>query len=183
MTELKAAISSSKSNTPGPDFIPMAFVKNLNSYNMRQLLDILNYFWKNGLPDQWKIATIIPILKPGKDPTDRSAYRPISLTNCLCKTMERVVKWRLQKYLDINNIIAPYQSGFRPGHSTTDSLIRLENSAHNAILFNEYCLAIFLDIEKAFDTVWHRGLIEKLKNIGLKGKLPRFICYRSLSYC
>ena len=70
---------------------------------------------------------VVPIPKPGKDTSDPTNYRPIALTSCVCKVMERMVNNRLVWYLEINKIITPTQSGFRKGRSTTDQLVRLES--------------------------------------------------------
>ena len=82
------------------------------------LLDIFNYMWTSGETmnaECWKEATVIPILKPGKDSKNPSNYRPISLTSCFCKTMERMINTRLVWFLEKNNILTKYQSGFRKG--------------------------------------------------------------------
>ena len=72
-----------------------------------------------------------------------------------------MVNRRLQQHLETLHYFNPNQSGFRASHSTNDTLCRLEFSARNALLRKEFCVAIFLDIEKAFDTVWHHGLLQK----------------------
>ena len=120
--ELDRALKMGSSSTPGPDQLPPEIFRNLLEAQKTQLLCILNYFWNNGLPKQWKHATIIPILKPHKISTQSSSYRPIALTNSLFKTLERIVTLRLKFYLETNKIISPYQSRFRGGYSTLDSL-------------------------------------------------------------
>ena len=75
--------------------------------------------WETGkFPESWELATITPIPKPGKDHTEPTNYRPIALTSCLCKTLERMINARLVWYLEINNLISPVQSGFRSERST-----------------------------------------------------------------
>ena len=67
--------------------------------------------WETGkFPESWELATIIPIPKPGKDHTEPANYRPIALTSCLCKTLERMINARLVWYLEINNLISPVQT-------------------------------------------------------------------------
>ena len=84
--------------------------------------------WQSGeFPKIWSDATIIPIPKPGKDPTSPNNYRSIALTSCVCKTFERMVNERMVWYLESNNILTEYQSGFRKRRSTTDQLVRLES--------------------------------------------------------
>ena len=73
----------------------------------------------------WKQAAVIPIPKPGKDNTDPSNYRPIALTSCLCKTLERMINTRLIWFLESNGLITNFQCGFRSKRSTVDHWERL----------------------------------------------------------
>ena len=139
------------------------------------MLKFFNYIYRTGIPHQWREAKVIPLLKPGKIATLASSYRPIALTNCMCKTLEKMVNRRRQHFLESNKYFNPCQSGFRAAHCTVDSLIRLDHSARQAILLKQYCIAVFLDIEKAFDSVWHHGILLKLQAMGIKGYLPKFI--------
>lgn len=162
MKELNLAISSSSSKSPGPDNIPFVFIKNLPNAELHKLLNFYNYIWNFGFPQQWHIATIIPILKPGKIATSPESYRPIALTCCLGKVMERMANWRLQQHLEENSLITKHQSGYRPGHATMDPLARLEADIRTTLIQDDFCLAVFLDITQAFDTVWHSGLLQKI---------------------
>uniref|UniRef100_A0A2P2I3I4 RNA-directed DNA polymerase from transposon X-element n=1 Tax=Hirondellea gigas TaxID=1518452 RepID=A0A2P2I3I4_9CRUS len=157
--ELERALSTSKSKSPGPDNIPFAFLHHLSSNQQLSLLSFYNYVYVTGFPHQWREAVVIPILKAGKPSSDVSSYRPISLTNCLCKLLEKMLNWRLQAYLERRSFYDPCQSGFRSRHSTLDGLARLETSIKDSLLLNKFCVAIFLDISKAFDSVWHYGLV------------------------
>ena len=108
------------------------------------LLDVFNDIWASGeIPECWKEATVIPISKPGKDPKNPSNYRPISLTSCLCKIMERIINTRLVWFLEKNNILTKYQSGFRKGRTTTDQLIRLESFIRDSFLKGNHVVCIF----------------------------------------
>ena len=86
-----------------------------------------------------------------------------------------MVNRRLQAFLEQQAFYCPTQSGFRSGHSTFDGLSRLEFDARQAILMGRYCVAVFLDIARAFDTVWPHGLLLKLHSLGLSGNLARFL--------
>ena len=101
------------------------------------------------MPKSWKEATIIPIPKPGKDNTNPNNYRPIALTSCICKTLERMINERLVWYLEKNNIITEFQSGFRHQRSTNDHLVRLETFIREAFVKKEHLVAVFFDLEKA----------------------------------
>ena len=140
------------------------------------LLDICNDIWVKGeIPQCWKEATVIPIPKPGKDSRNRSNCCPISLMSCLCKTMERMINTRLVWFLEKNNILLKYQSGFRKGRTTTDQLIRLESFIRYSFLKGSHVVSIFFDLEKAYDTVWKYGVIRDLHKVGLRGRMPMFI--------
>ena len=97
-------------------------LKHLLNTSLETLLNIFNNIWTIGkFPDDWQYATIITIPKPGKDPVEPNNYRPIALTSCLYKTLKRLT-W----FLEFNNHISQFQSGFRSDCSTTDNLVRLE---------------------------------------------------------
>ncbi|UYV62896.1 hypothetical protein LAZ67_2002298 [Cordylochernes scorpioides] len=111
-------------------------------------------------PKVWKHAIIIPIPKiSAKSPED---LRPISLLPTIGKIYERIILRRLQRYLDNSNFIIPQQFGFRRGHSTTHQLIAVMDYIQIRRSHKEVVGAVFLDFAKAFDKVWHNGLIKKL---------------------
>jgi hypothetical protein len=143
---------------------------------MEALLSIFNNIWDTGkLPPSWKEAIIIPIAKPGKDSTLASNYRPIALTSCVCKTLERMINSRLVWFLESNNLVTNFQSGFRSQRSTNDHLVRLESFIRDAFIKKEHLVAVFFDLEKAYDTTWKYGIMKDLNDLGLKGRLPSFI--------
>ncbi|GBN51097.1 putative RNA-directed DNA polymerase from transposon X-element, partial [Araneus ventricosus] len=126
-------------------------------------------------PSQWHEAIVIPILKPGKDPSNPLHYRPIALTSCLCKTFERMVNARLIYELEKEGCIPPLQSGFRRGRSTFDNLVLLETHIRNAFVKRNHLVSIFFDIEKAYDRAWRYGILSTLFNFGFRGNLPIFL--------
>lgn len=174
--ELNSILKSLKSSSPGEDSIHNEFLLHLSHSHKEKLLKFYNEILKEQkFPNSWKQASLIPIVKPGKPPTDCTSYRPIALLSCLSKVLEKLINIRLNTYLDTNNIINENQFGFRKGLSTIDALAFIENEIRETYLRGEYMIAIFLDIQKAYDTVWHQGLLKKLHNIGLRGKLPNLI--------
>ena len=176
VTELKDALHKSKDTATGPDEIHYQLLKHLPLSSLLVLLEIFNDIWKTGdIPESWKEATVIPIPKPGKDPQNPSNYRPIALTSCLCKTMERMINARLVWFLEKNNILTKYQSGFRKSRTTTDQLIRLESLIRDSFLKGNHVVSIFFDLEKAYDTVWKHGVAKDMFNVGLRGRMPLFI--------
>ena len=139
-------------------------------------MNIFNYIWTTGkFPEDRTYATIIPIPKPRKDPAEPNNYRPIALTSLLCKTLERMINKRLTWFLESNNHISRFQSGFRSDCSTTDNLVRLGTFIHEAFIKKEHVVAVFFDLEKAYDTTWRYGILKDIHKLGLRGRLPTFI--------
>ena len=94
-----------------------------------------NKVWKCGhFSLSWSQAIVIPIPKPGKDNTEPINYRPIALTSCICKTMERIINKRLVWFLETNNILTNIQCGFRKNRSTINQLVILETFIRDAFV-------------------------------------------------
>ncbi|CAG5134700.1 unnamed protein product, partial [Candidula unifasciata] len=127
------------------------------------------------VPLIWREAIMIPLIKPGKDSSNASNYRPISLTSCLCKTMERITNFRLQWYIESENIITPQQAGFRKFYSTEDQTTYLSQEIEDAFQDKKLVLAAWIDLRKAFDKVWKEGLLKKLRNYKINGKMYNWI--------
>ena len=101
LSELKDAPSKAHDSSPGPDDIHYQFLKYLPDTSLSVLLKTFNDIWETGnVPKSWKEATIIQIPKPGKNNTNPNNYRPIALTSCICKTLERMINERLVWYLE-----------------------------------------------------------------------------------
>ncbi|GFY09407.1 probable RNA-directed DNA polymerase from transposon X-element [Trichonephila clavipes] len=176
MFELKRALSSAHNTSPGPDGISYELLRHLNEDSLVSLLYLFNRIWREQVyPTQWQEAIVIPTLKPGKDPKNPLSYRPIALTSCLCKTLERMVNARFVFQLEKHRCIPLFQSGFRKGRSTLDNIIMLENKVRNAFVRRNHLVSIFFDIEKAYDRTWRYGILRTLFNFGLRGNLPIFI--------
>ena len=176
MAEIKEAIQKSHNTTVGPDEIHYEFLKQLPRRSLDYLLAALNEIWESSkFPDSWRVATIIPIPKPGKNSLFPSNYRPIELTSCLCKTMERMVNKRLVWFIESNNLYTNSQCDFRSQRSTMDHVVRLETSIREANIQRQHLIVVFFDLEKAYETTWRYGIMKDLHNIGLRGRLPNFI--------
>ena len=174
--EFHNALSSTKEKSPGLDNISYAMVKHAHNTLQKCLLNMFNrVFTENVFPAQWKMAAVIPIQKPNKNNSDPTNYRPISLTSCLCKLLEKMVNMRLSWYLEKESCFSGVQSGFRQGRSTTDCLVQLSNDVQEAIIKNKHTIVVFFDIMKAYDTAWKRGILKRLSEFGLRGNLPTFI--------
>ena len=131
-----------------------------------------NILATSAYPDLWKIANVTPIFK-NSDKQLIKNYRPISLLPICGKMFEKIIFNNLNNYLNANNLITKNQSGFRPGDSTSNQLLYLVNEIHKAFEDSKSLevRTVFLDISKAFDRVWHEGLIFKLKQNGISGNL------------
>ena len=123
-------------------------------------------------PQVWKKANVIPVYKKNEKNLVKN-YRPISLLPICSKIFERVIFNSMYNYISKNNLLSPNQSGFRPGDSCTNQLLSITHNIHS--FFDDYSSletrGVFLDMSKAFDKVWHDGLIYKLQNFGISGKL------------
>ena len=173
--EFNHSLNSCNSKSPGPDSLPYSFIQNLSRQQKESILKFFNFVFKNGYPDQWRQGIVIALKKPNKIMTAKESYRPITLNNTLSKLMGKIVNRRLQQYLETINFFSENQSGFRACHSTLDNICRLEHDARMAIMQKKICIAVFIDISQAFDTVWHHGLLMKIKEIGLNGYLANFL--------
>ena len=151
-------------------------LKHLPENSLETLLNIFNYIWTTGkFSEDWQYATIIPIPKPGKDPAEPNNYRPITLTSCLCKTLERMINKRLTWVLESNYHILWFQSGFRSDRSTIDNLVRLETFIRDAFIKKEHVVAVFFYLEKAYDTTRRYGIFKDIHKLEFRGRLPTFI--------
>ncbi|XP_045122669.1 uncharacterized protein LOC123511112 [Portunus trituberculatus] len=169
--ELSSALATLKpGKAPGLDKVPYDFIRHLTPPLRACLLQIYNSSWQSGqFPSTWKSAILIPIHKPGKDPTLPSAYRPISLLSCIGKLLERLVNTRLTWWLEANNKLVEEQCGFRPHRSTLDLLGQIEYHICDTYCQRQVMTALFLDLEDAFDSAPHEGIVYKLALMGITG--------------
>lgn len=175
--ELREAIRGAKKNrSPGEDKIPYEMIQNLHKSALKVLLKIYNGVWNNGsLPRDWKHSIILPILKPSKDPTKPESYRPISLTSCMCKIMERMITNRLQWFVERKTLLTKDQAGFRKHRSTIDQVIRLQDKISKSLKNKRHVLGIFIDFEKAYDMIHVPTLMKKVQDLGVIGKMYNWI--------
>lgn len=165
--ELLKHVRSLKScKAPGDDDVHNLLLKYMPQKCLVLLTKLINACLKlKYYPSTWKIAKVIALPKPGKDHTQALNYRPISLLSTLGKIFERIIYDRTMEFLESKFI--GEQFGFRRCHSTIQQLARVsEHASHNLNLKNSTGMFL-LDIEKAFDTVWHDGLLHKLYTYGL----------------
>lgn len=183
--EVSSFLKTLKNNkSPGFDQINNRCLKRLSRKALVLLTFIFNACIKlNYFPLAWRHAKVIAIPKPNKDHTSSKNYRPISLLSSLSKIFEKVLLKRLNHHIAENNIIPNTQFGFRSEHSTAHQLHRLTNNIKNHRTIKNSTGLVLLDNEKAFDTVWHKGLIFKMINLQFPVYLIKlihsFLCDRN----
>ena len=135
------------------------------------------------IPSEWGKGTIVPIPKPGGDKSNLNDYRGISLLSCVFKLFERVILVRLKKLT--NDQLEEVQGGFREGRDCMDQLFVLQQSLCSRAAAGKVTYVAFVDLSKAFDTVWRDGFLHKLWNSGVQGKIWRIIraFYQSTESC
>ena len=176
LREMKSALKAAKDTAVGADRISVSMLRHLPDPVLVILLKLFNESWIQGLlPTTWKHSLIVPLLKPGKIETKPESHRPISLTPVLCKILERMLKGRLSWYLESNDLLAPNQIGFRRKRGTMDNIVRLENTIQSALKNKSFAMAVTLDLEKAYDLIWIKGLIYQLRKIGIRGNTLKWI--------
>ena len=177
MNELRQCIKSVKNNkkATGADCISYRMIQRFPGATLECLLSFFNRCWDAGtMPAAWKQATVVAVPKAGKPPSNPSSYRPISLTPHLGKIYERLIKCRLEYHLQKENVIPLNQAGFQRGRGCSDHLMKLSAHVKKALAKRRTVLSAFYDVQRAYDSVWHGRLLQKLSNIGLSGNLYNF---------
>ena len=172
IVEIILSLNAKKAH--GCDGISMAMLKLCPDEIAVPLSIIFQRCVSNGMfPDSWKLANVQPIHKKN-DRQIKSNYRPISLLPLCGKILEKIIFDQVYSFLDKNRLISSMQSGFRPGDSCIFQLISITSEIYRNFEKHDETRAVFLDISKAFDKVWHDGLIHKLKCNGISGNLLAF---------
>lgn len=169
MTDQISILNPSKAY--GPDGIGPRLLKEL----MPVIAEPLRGLFQTSLthkkcPTIWKQANVIPIFKKG-DKSDPNNYRPVSLLNTTSKLMEKIVFKYIFNFFQEHKIVSRWQSGFMPGCSTTCQLLEIYHKFCKGVADGKEIRVVFLDISRAFDRVWHAGLLHKLRVAGICGNL------------
>jgi hypothetical protein len=173
--ETLATILSLKSGSaPGEDGITSDLLKLCRLSIVDPITYLCNLCFSTGVfPDIFKRAKITPVFKNGNKKLP-SNYRPIALISVISKIIEKLVNKRLKKYLEVNSLLGSNQYGFRAKTSTEDAVIHLTTSITEHLDAGKKCLGVFLDLQKAFDTVSIPILLARLENVGIRGIALQF---------
>ena len=167
MRRLLLGLKTSKAT--GSDRIPAIFLKETALVLYKHVAKVFSLSLRLGIvPSAWKIADVIALHKK-KSKSDPANYRPISLLPILSKLLETIVGDQLKHFLIPR--LSQHQFGFRPGRSTIDMLTQITQRWSIAVGKGQEARVVALDISKAFDKVWHEGLLFKLQRIGISGTL------------
>ena len=124
------------------------------------------------MPEVWKTAHPIPVLKKGKDKSNPSSCRPISLLSCVGKLMDRVITRRLTWFLETNNVFSPSQTGYHQHRSTEDQLALLTQDIENSFQEKPKLLAVVFRPVKVFDRVWKkRTAVETVQSMSFRSNV------------
>ena len=164
----KAIKQLKNGKAPGPDKIPTMLIKDAADLIFKTLTMVLNSSLRKGIfPDVWKLARVTPIFKSGSK-SEANNYRPISVISVFSRILERIVHDQVYEYLKANKVLTMSQSAFQKLCSTITSLIDSTDYWYENIDHKQFNLATFLDLKKAFDTVDHKILLEKLSKYGIR---------------
>lgn len=170
MNELIRCLNN-KNTAPGMDKIHYPMLLNLPEIGKQMLLQIYNNIFTSGqIPKDWKKYLVLPILKHQKDPKLAKSYRAISLASCLLKIYERLLKNRLESWLEINKKIPEHQYGFRKNCSTYDNLSHLISDINYSFTNNKALISVFIDIEGAYDNIHLKTLYRKMISMDIPEK-------------
>ena len=171
--ELLCKLDINKS--PGPDGIHSRVLREAHEQVSLPLKIIFNKLMQEGcVPNSWRQAIVVPLFKKGRK-SNPANYRPVSLTSVVCKVMEKLVRKAILKHLEEHDLISNDQHGFRSGRSCATQLLEVLEAWTKLLDGGHSVDCLYLDFKKAFDSVPHKRLLQKLEALGIRGHLLRWI--------
>ena len=160
------------SKASGPDCIPVVVLKNCEPELSYILAELFNKCLKEScFPDSWKVSSVVPVFKNVGESSTAKNYHPVSLLSVVSKVFEILVNNRIVDHLEKCGLFSDFQDGFRSFRSTLDLLTVVSDRIARTFNRSGATRAVALDISKAFNGVWHAGLLHKLKSYGISGQI------------
>ena len=166
----KVVMNLDLSKASGPDCIPVVVLKNCEPELSYTLAELFNKCLKEScFADCWKVSSVVPVFKNVGERSTAKNYRPVSLLSVVSKVFEKLVNNRIVDHLEKCGLFSDFQYGFRSSRSTADLLTVVSDRIARA--FNRSGTTRAVALDRAFDKVWHAGLLHKLKSYGISGQI------------
>ena len=177
LEEVRAALEEMDgTKASGPEGVHPRMLKELPEEALEVVRGLFDLSFQKGIvPQVWRVGMIAPLLKAGKEPGKIASYRPVCLTACMGKWLERVVGTRMRWVLESGGWLSDFQAGFREGRGVDEQLVRLSQSIWDGYEERLKTALVLFDFERAYDKVWHDGLIEKVMGTGVSRTLVRWV--------
>lgn len=173
--DVRNAITSLSNSNASEDGINSHVLKNNQDLFIPTLTDIINSSFENGhFPDSLKLAKVIPIFKSG-DPTLPKNYRPISILSTISKVFEKLLYNALESFFHKHKVIHSNQFGFQKGSGSISATTQLVTKIQNTLDKKNIAGGIFIDLQKAFDTISHTDILDKLHRYGIRGNIHKIL--------
>ena len=164
------------SKASGPNHIPVVVLKNCEPELSYVLAEFFNKcLMESFFPDCRKVSSVVPVFKNVGERSTAKNYCPVSLLSVVSKVFEKLANNRIVDHLEKCGLFSDFQYGFRSSQSTTDCLTVASDRIARASNRSGATRAVALDISKAFDRIWHAGLLHKLKSYGISGQIFNLI--------
>ena len=169
---IKVAMNLDLSKASGLDCIPVVVLKNCELELSYILAELFSKCLKEScFPDFWKVSSVVSVFKNVGETSTAKNYRPVNLLSVVSKVFEKHVNNRIDDHLEKCGLFSDFQYGFRSSRSTADLLTVVSDRIARNFNRSGATRAVALDISKAFDRVWHAGLLHKLKSYGISGQI------------
>ena len=168
----KVIVNLDLSKASGPDCIPVVVLKDCEPDLSYILAELFNKCLKEScFPDCWKVSSVVPVFKNVGERSTAKNYRPVSLLSVVSKVFEKLVNNRIVDHLEKCGLFSDFQYGFRSSRSTADLLTVVSDGIAGAFNGSGATRVVALERSKAFDRVWHAGLLHKRKSYGISGQI------------